>query len=129
MTPEQTIRSLNTENAELRTENATLRNRLALRNKHARRVEQAYRDALQLALWASAGVPPSRRYAAQHGITQQRWENAWALLRMARVVQRNRHWATKDAGLIERRLERTRQAAEATAEAYKARHVRDRKAV
>lgn len=123
----QELRTLHLSNAELRRENATLRKRIQEASYHARRVEQAYRDALQLALWAAAGVPPSRRYAATHGMTQRRWENAFALLRMARIVQGRRRWVTKDAGAIENRLERTRQAATEAAAAFKARHVRDRR--
>lgn len=122
----QTIRTLQLENTELRQENARLRHRLRETSYHARRVEQAYRDALQLALWAAGGIPPSRRFASAHGITQARWENATALLRQARILVGHRRWATRDAATIEGRLERTRQAATEAKETYKARHVRDR---
>src|SRR5215208_7114476 len=108
MNDKQAIRQLTIENTELRTENADLRHKLREANYHIKRIERAYKDGLQLALWAAAGIHPSRRFAMQHGMTQQRWNNAVALLRLAHVVRDNRRWATKDAALIELKLERVR---------------------
>lgn len=127
MNADQVVKVLTIENHELRTENGRLRHRLREASYHARRVEQAYRDALQLALWASAGIHPARQFAARHGMTQSRWENATALLRQARVLLGHRRWSTTDAAAIEGRLERVRQAATEAKDAYQARHVRDRR--
>jgi hypothetical protein len=128
MNTEQTLRKLTIENHELRTENAELRHKLREAGYHVKRIEQAYKDALQLALWKAAGIHPSRRFAAQHGMTQQRWDNPTALLRMARVIQDNRRWVTKYAALIELRLSRVRLEANEERAANKARHIRDRQA-
>jgi hypothetical protein len=100
----QTILSLVAEVRELRNENTGLRKRLAVDNRHARRVEQAYEDALLLATWRASGIHPSRRYARLMGMGKRRWAGAVALLRGARVVVRVRHWSTDDLASIDRRL-------------------------
>lgn len=123
----QAVRLLELETHELRQELGRLRNTLAERDSHARRIRQAHQDALLLALWAAAGVPPSRRYARRHNITESRWENATALLRLARVLTGHRRWATRDAATIEARLERAAQQAIDTPAAYRARHMRLRR--
>lgn len=123
----QAIRLLELETHELRQELGRLRNTLAKRDGHARRIRQAHQDALLLALWAAGGVPPSRRYAKRHNITQPRWEHAMALLRLARVLTGNRRWVTRDAATIEARLERAAQQAIDTPGAYRARHARFRR--
>lgn len=105
---------------ELKAENAQLRKRLGESNRHARRVERAYRDALLLAEWRSVAVFPSRRYAAHHKISQRRWQNAIALLRMARILE-GRRWTTTTLATIEQRLDAAKQRATDTPDAFKAR--------
>ena len=107
----QSTAYLEIENARLQSENTQLRKRLAESNRHAQRVERAYEDALQLAMWHAVGIVPSRRYAATHGIGQRAWQNAIALLKLARVVVRHRHWAATDAASIESRLAKAKGAA------------------
>lgn len=126
MNNELAVKLLKIEVHDLRMEIVRLRRKAQEVGSHARRIEKAYRDALQLALWAAAGVPPSRSYAERHGMSQRRWENATALLRQARVLVGHRRWATKDAGLVELKLERARLLATEDEHAYKARHVRHR---
>jgi hypothetical protein len=97
-------RYLQVELAKAKAEAAYLRKHLKVSNRHAKRVDRAYEDALLLASWWSAGIIPSRAYAKRFGMTQNCWQNAVALLKMARVIQRQRHWATADLDLIEARL-------------------------
>lgn len=127
MNHEQAIRLLELETHELRQELGRLRHKLQGERYHVARIEQARKDALLLALWAAAGIPPSRRYAKRHNITQRRWENAIALLRLARVLTGNRRWATRDAATIEARLEKAAQTAIDAEGAYRARHPRLRR--
>src|SRR5215213_2198019 len=104
MRADQTIKYLQVELAKAKAEAAYLRKKLQLSNRHAKRIDKAYEDALLLATWRAAGIIPSRRYAKCQGFTQNRWQNAVALLKMSRVIQRYYHWATEDLGLIETRL-------------------------
>ncbi len=85
----QAIRLLELETHELRQELGRLRHKLQGERYHVARIEQARKDALLLALWASAGIPPSRRYAKRHNMSETRWESATALLRLARVCLSN----------------------------------------
>jgi hypothetical protein len=110
---------LDIENHQLRDEVARLSKLAKERSYHARRVRLAYEDAMLLALWMVAGIHPSRRYARMHGVTQRRWQNALALLRMARVVVRRRRWTVADTDTIERRLGQAAQRAQADARAYR----------
>ena len=121
MTPEQQIRYLELENQQIKRDAAALRKKLSEVSGHTRRVERAYTDALLLATWCAGGIAPSRRFAARHQMSQRRWQNACGLLRMARVLDRNRHWTTTNLATIERRLERARQQAIETPAAYQAR--------
>lgn len=123
----QELHYLEIENSQLRADNARLRNVLAERDGHARRIKRAHQDALLLALWAGAGIPPSRRFAGRHKMSERRWENAVALLRMARILTGNRRWATRDAAIIEARLETAAQRATESETAYRSRHMRFRK--
>jgi hypothetical protein len=91
-----------------RQENARLRKALKERSREAKRINRAYEDALLLATWRSGGIIPSRRFAMFHGISQHRFENSVALLKMARVIQRQRHWVTQDLAVIESRLSTAR---------------------
>jgi uncharacterized protein len=121
MTPDQRIRQLEFENTQIKHEAAQLRKKLSECNSHVRRLERAYEDALQLAAWAAGGVPPSRRYAGKHEISHRQWQNANALLRMARVIVGNRRWATTDLALVEQRLEKARQLATDHPDAWRSR--------
>lgn len=123
----QAIRYLEIENHELRRENGRLAKRIADERHHVRRVEQAYRDALLLALWAGAGIHPGRRYASMQGMSERQWENATALLRLARVLTGNRRWVTRDTATIEARLQKAARTAIEAEQAYLARHMRYRR--
>lgn len=130
MTPEQRIRYLEIENEQAKRDAAALRKKLSEFSAHTRRVERAYTDALLLATWCAGGITPSRRFAARHQMSQRHWQNATALLRMARILDRHRHWATTDLALIESRLGRARQQAIESPDAFKARlnrHARNEK--
>ena len=105
----------------VREENTYLRDRLKETNRHERRTQKAYEDALLLVTWRIAGIIPSRRYAAIHEMSQRRWQNAVGLLRMARVVSRKRHWTTSDLASIDARLRQARQRAAESPEMYFAR--------
>lgn len=111
MNPEQQLRYLQIELAKVKQEATQLRKALGINRKHTRRIEKAYEDGLLLAMWFAGGIIPSRRYALLHGFTQPRWENAVALLKMARIITRQRHWVTRDLALIEARLGTARQRA------------------
>src|SRR5690242_10852830 len=121
MRSQQQIHYLELEVAQLKAEATRLRKALHLSSRHARRIEQAFQDALLLAMWRTSGVITSREYAKTHGMTQNRWQNAVALLRMARVIQRHRSWTTNDGALIESRLASARTVALEHQEAFWAR--------
>ena len=104
LTADQKIGYLEAENLKLRRENTRLRKALHENSRHARRIEKAHEDALLLASWRAAGIIPSRRYAGLYEMTQPRFENALGLLKLARVVVRQRHWAITDLTVIEHKL-------------------------
>jgi hypothetical protein len=118
MRPDQQIKYLELEVTQLREEATRLRKALQLSTRHAKRVQKAFSDALLLAMWRTSGVTTSRDHAKAQGITQNRWQNAVALLKMARVIQRQRSWATKDLALIEARLANARSLALEHPEAF-----------
>jgi hypothetical protein len=89
--------------------------------RHRNRVEAAYKDALMLATWRANGIIPSRRYAAIYGITQNRFENAMGLLRLARIIVRHRTWKTDDLQTIKARLKNAKEYAVEYPDAYLAR--------
>jgi hypothetical protein len=111
MNAEQQIRYLQIELEKARQEASRLRKRLGENGKHARRIDRAYEDALLLATFYAAGIIPSRRYARLKGLTQNRWENATTLLKLARIIVRYRHWVTADLEVIEKRLAQAREKA------------------
>jgi hypothetical protein len=111
MKPEQQLRYLQIEWDKARAENTRLRKALAENGRHARRIEKAYEDALLLATLYSAGIIPSRRYARLQNMKQNRWQNAVALLKLARIITRQRHWVTADLAPIETKLTLARQKA------------------
>ncbi len=121
MNLEQQVKYLELEVRKLQAERARLSKALQETSRHGRRVQRAYEDALLLAMWRSSGIIPSRRYAKLHRFTQNRWQNAQALLRMARVIQGHRRWATDNLAVIEKRLETAKQTALASREAFFAR--------
>ena len=92
-----------------------------MRKRHKTRIETAYQDALMFALWRSQGIVPSRRYALIYGITQNRFENAVGLLRMARIIVSHRTWTTDDPVTIKPRLKNAKEYALEVPEAYHAR--------
>lgn len=81
------IEQLETANNELAAENAKLRKRLHENSKHTHRVERAYKDAVQLALWAKGYIRPTQRFAERYAMKRRRWQNAIALLRLAGIVK------------------------------------------
>ena len=121
MRAEQKIRYLKIELTKARTEAAELRKKLQLNSRHAKRVDKAYEDALLLAIWHVSGIVSSRSYARRYGITQNRWESALGLLRMARIVVRRRHWVANDLSLIEVRLSKAKIDAIEYPDAFRAR--------
>ncbi|HXF62868.1 MAG TPA: hypothetical protein VNK95_14685 [Caldilineaceae bacterium] len=124
----QTRAYLELEIARLREENARLRKALRINGRHARRIQRAYDGALQLALWHVSFLPTTRGFAMAQGMTQRQWENAQALLRLARLVDQAGRWQVHDLPTIEARLERAAQAANAAPDAYFARgnrHMRE----
>jgi hypothetical protein len=121
MNAEQQVKYLALELAKSKAETAKLRKKLQMNNRHARRINKAYEDALLLAIWRASGIPPSRNFAKRHGITQNRWQNAQALLRMARIVERRCHWVTDNLTVIEQRLSSVKERAIETPTAFKAR--------
>ena len=92
-----------------------------MRKRHTNRIEIAYHDALTLAVWRCNGIIPSRRYASIYGITQNRYENAIGLLRMARVIEKHRTWTVEDLKIIKARLKSAKDMALEIPEAYHAR--------
>lgn len=101
----------------LKYENAKLRKALKVNGRHARRLQRAYDTALLLATWHVAHLPVSRAFARSHGVGQRSWENAIALLRLARVVHRQT-WRMHDIATIERALARAQERANAAPEVY-----------
>lgn len=124
MNTEQQLRYLELENTKLRAEAAQLRKKLGENSRHAKRLDRAYNDALLMAMWRAGGIIPSRDYTKLQGFSQNRFQNATALLKMARVIVRHRHWAVKDLAIIEQRLATARQKALEMPELYFLRHSR-----
>jgi len=121
MNVNQELEYLKLENQKLKAERARMAKALQENSCHGRRVQRAYEDALLLAMWRSTGIIPSRRYAKLHKFTQNRWQNATGLLRMARVVIGHRKWTTDNLTIIETRLEIAKQRALESRDAYHAR--------
>ncbi len=118
MNAEQQVKYLELEVQKLKAERARLAKALQETSRHGRRVQRAYEDALLLAMWHCSGIIPSRRYARLHKFTQNRWENATGLLRMARIIVGHRRWVQADLGTIEDRLEQAKQRALESKEAF-----------
>jgi len=118
------LRSLQVELAKAKAEAAYLRKQLKVTNRHAKRIDKAYEDALLLAGWRAAGITPSRAYAKRYKMSQNRWQNAVTLLRLARVIVRHHHWATEDMAIIESRLNNARKSAIEYPDSFFFRHPR-----
>jgi hypothetical protein len=121
ITAEQRVKVLESELRIANAEIARLRRRLNERGAHGKRVQRAYSDALLLAELAIAYLPTTRSFAESHaGITHVRWENAKALLRLARVHS-GRGWLVHDLATIEAALSKAVEKSMETPEAYRAR--------
>jgi hypothetical protein len=118
MTIDQELEYLKLEVQKLKADRARMAKALQENSRHGRRVQKAYDDALLMAMWRQAGIIPSRRYAKLHKFTQQRFENACGLLRMARVLTGHRRWVTSDLATIETRLAQAKQRALENREAF-----------
>lgn len=122
-----TIDRLQDELRTLKLINRKLWRRVAEDGRHGRRVRRAHTDAMHIvALGIGYGVLlPSRAMVGEHGISQRRWENAIALMRMARLVTlrpgRGYAWATGDVGTITARIDTALDQAIDQPEAFRAR--------
>jgi hypothetical protein len=105
----------------LQTENRKLRAALRINGRHARRVQRAHDVALLLGQWHLAHLPTCREFAREHGIAQRQWQNAMALLKLARVVDQAGRWHVHDLPSISAKLDNAAVAANAAPEAYFAR--------
>jgi hypothetical protein len=126
MNTDTQVRMLELELAKARAEATALRKALGENHRHKRRIEKAHEDALLLVFWRSVGIKPSRRFAARYEITQDRWQNALALLRMARLVEGRSRWPSVDIDTSERRLALARDKALADPDLFFLRHTRHR---
>jgi hypothetical protein len=102
----------------LQAENAKLRAALRTNGRHARRISRAHDCALLLATWHIAYLPTSREFAAQHGMAQRQWQNAMALLKLARLVDARGRWKCHDLPTISARLDDAVIAANAAPEIF-----------
>jgi hypothetical protein len=112
-----TDKHLELELLRLRDENTRLRKALRLNGRHARRIQRAYDCALLLATWHVGFLDTSREFAKSMGMSQRGWENAMALLKLARVVNSQR-WKVHDIATIERALQRAHDKALEAPESY-----------
>ena len=76
-----------------------LRRRLHENDRHGRRIRRAHEDALQMAAFHISGLPTSIGYMLSHGLTRRRWENARALLRLAKV-HNGEKWTERETSVI-----------------------------
>jgi hypothetical protein len=102
----------------LQSENAHLRKALRLNGRHARRISRAHDCALLLATWHIAYLPTSREFSAQNGMAQRQWQNAMALLRLARLMDARGRWKCHDLPSISARLDDAVIAANAAPEIF-----------
>lgn len=124
---EQRVRVLESQLRVANAEIAKLRRRLNESGRMGKRLDRAYADALLLAQLHIGFQPTSRRAAWESaGVSHNRWENAIALLRLARC--HNGHdWMHHDLATIEERLGKAKDVALDSPEAYRARlpkHIR-----
>lgn len=102
----------------LQAENAQLRAKLRENGRHARRIRRAHDCALLLAEWHIAHQPTDRQSARTLGIPQRQWQNAMALLKLARVCDQSGRWRYHDLPTIAALLDDGVVAANAAPEAY-----------
>jgi hypothetical protein len=112
-----TNKHLELELLRLRQENSELRKALRINGRHARRIQRAYDAALMLATWHVGFLDTSRSFAMANGVSQRSWENAMALLKLARVVNGHR-WRVHDLAVIESALQRAQDRALETPESF-----------
>lgn len=118
---EARAKRLATELAVANSELAKLRKRLGENSVHIRRVERAWSDALALATLHVGHIETSRRNAEEFlGMTNNRWENACALLRLAKMHTGQR-WLAHDLGTITEALDKAKAMAIAEPAAFRAR--------
>lgn len=113
-----TSKLLKLEVLELKEENARLRKALRENGRHAKRILRAHKTAMQLAVLHIGFQPTNRKHAKQRGISQRQWQNAVALLRLARVCDGSGRWKIHDLPSISNRLDDAVIAANAAPEAY-----------
>lgn len=119
MTPEQTATALQLEVKRLAADNAELRRKLEERNRHRQRVLQAATDARLLLLWRSGGTSTSAATANRlAGMSRRRWQNAVALLRMARLVDFAWKWDERAPDAAERAVVRATERAIASRDSF-----------
>jgi hypothetical protein len=121
ITPVLQVQLLERENKRLKADAAKMRKKLGECDAHNRRITEAYGHAVTLAKWHCQGIEPSRRFAGKNNISHRKWQNANAMLRMARVLDRCRHWTTGDLNLIVEWLDRAWSDAIETPESFRAR--------
>lgn len=121
MTPEQELRYLKVVNRQLQEENNGLRRRLRENSRHARRVNQAYEDCLLMATVFLGYDRPTRDHMLALGISRRRWQNARALAKLARVWSPKKGFTVGDVVAIESALEKAKDKAIETPEAFLAR--------
>lgn len=119
--PESELKLVKLELQRAYAELATLRAKLRINSAHAKRIDRAYHDALLLTQFHVGFLETSREAAkAQGGITHCRWENAIALLRMARCHD-GRKWTAHDMATVETKLDRAKELAIDEPERFRAR--------
>ena len=118
------VRILELELAKVKAEAAQLRKKLGENGRHPKRVQNAKEDAILLATIKIAGVHPSRRLAVTLGMSESRWNNAVALLKLARVITRSYHWEVSDLPTIERQLTTAEEKAKRDVNLFFLRHCR-----
>ena len=121
MNQDQQLRVLESELRVANAEIAKLRRRANENGAHGKRLDRAYRDGLLLGELHIAYLPTSRTFAHERaGIKHNRWENAIALLRLARC-HNGKHWLVHDLATIEEKLAKAKAQALETPEAFRAR--------
>jgi len=114
----QKKRYLELEIRRLQIENKTLRAALKLNGRHARRIRRAADCALLLATWHVAHLPTTRAFAAGQGMAQRQWQNACALLKLARITDQRGRWLIHDLATISAKLDDATVGANAAPDAY-----------
>lgn len=129
MNTDTQVRILEIELAKARAEATALRKALGENSRHKKRIEKAYEDAMLMAFWRSVGIKPSRRFAARYDVTQDRWQNAICLFRMARLIDGRSRWPAVDLEVTERKLAQARDRALADPGLFFMRHARTKNRV